>query len=135
MKDASGTVRRELPLLKQKETETLEEFSQPVHFKVMDGFPGAKERTIEQLEVEHFLKGCKDRNAASIALDKNPSKIHRAVKYTKDAINNRNVIYGKMPLFQSARKVRFYEEDDNRYGYDESYNVRKMTPKRKTLVR
>ena len=49
---------------------------------------------------------------------KNPTKIHRAVKYTKDAINNRNVIYGKMPLSQSARKVTFYEEDENRYGYD-----------------
>ena len=125
VKDAPGTVRRELPLLKQEETETLEEFSQRVHFKVMDGFPGAKERTIEQLAVEHFLKGCKDRKAASIAMDKNPTKIHRAVKYTKDAINNRNVIYGKMPLTQSARKVTFYEEEDeNRFGYDESYNIR-----------
>ena len=125
VKDAPGTVRRELPLLKQEETETLEEFSQRVHFRVMDGFPGAKERTIEQLAVEHFLKGCKDRKAASIAMDKNPTKIHRAVKYTKDAINNRNVIYGKMPLTQSARKVTFYEEEDeNRYGYDESYNIR-----------
>ena len=118
VKDAPGTVRRELALLTQEETETLEEFSQRVHFKVMDGFPGAKERTIEQLAVEHFLKGCTDRKAASIAMDKNPSKIHRAVKYTKDAINNRNVIYGKMPLSQSARKVTFYEEDENRYGYD-----------------
>ena len=118
VKDAPGTVRREIALLKQEESETLEEFSQRVHFKVMDEFPGAKERTIEQLAVEHFLKGCTDRKAASIAMDKNPSKIHRAVKYTKDAINNRNVIYGKMPLSQSARKVTFYEEDENRYGYD-----------------
>ena len=118
VKDAPGTVRREIALLKQEESETLEEFSQRVHFKVMDGFPGAKKRTIEQLAVEHFLKGCTDRKAASIAMDKNPSKIHRAVKYTKDAINNRNVIYGKMPLSQSARKVTFYEEDENRYGYD-----------------
>ena len=110
VKDAPGTVCRELVLLKQEESETLEEFSQRVHFKVMDGFPGAKERTIEQLAVEHFLKGCTDRKVAS--------KIHRAVKYTKDAINNRNVIYGKMPLSQSARKVTFYEEDENRYGYD-----------------
>ena len=70
VKDAPDTVRRELPLLKQEETETLEEFSQRVHFKVMDGFPGAKERTIEQLAVEHFLKGCTDRKAASIAMDK-----------------------------------------------------------------
>ena len=123
VKDAPGTVRRELPLLKQEETETLEEFSQRVHFKVMDEFPGAKERTIEQLAVEHFLKGCLDRKAASIAMDKNPSKIHRAVKYTKDAINNRNVIYGKMPQTQSARKVTFYEED-NRYGYDVGFDIR-----------
>ena len=56
-------------------------------------------------------------------MDKNPSKIHRAVKYTEDAINNRNVIYGKMPQSQSATKVTFYEED-NRYGYHVGYGIR-----------
>ena len=57
-------------------------------------------------------------------MDKNHSKIHREVKYTKDAINNRNVIYGKMPVSKSARKVTFYEKDENSYGYDVGYDIR-----------
>ena len=66
VKDAQGTVHRELALLKQEESETLEKFNRRVHFKVTDGFTGAKERTIdEQFAVEHFLKGCRDRKAAS----------------------------------------------------------------------
>ena len=59
VKDAPGTVRRELALLKQEESETLEEFSQRVHFKVMDGFPGAKERTVNSLLWNNFSKGVK----------------------------------------------------------------------------
>ena len=71
VKDATCTVCRKLPLLKQEESETLEKFSQRFHFKVMDGFPGTKERTTEQLVVmKHFHKGCKDKKAASIAMDK-----------------------------------------------------------------
>ena len=90
VKDAPITVRRQLQFLKQEDNETLEEFSQRVHFLVMDGYPGALESTIEQIAVEHFLKGCIDHRAASVAMNKNPTHIHKAVKYTKDAINTTN---------------------------------------------
>ena len=95
MKDAPITERRTLQFLKQGDSETLEEFSQRIQFNVMDRFPGAKEETIEQLSVEHFLKGCIDKRAASLAMDKNPKYLHRAVKAVKDAVNTRKAIYGK----------------------------------------
>ena len=128
VKDAPITVRRTLQFLKQGDSETLEEFSQRIQFNVMDGFPGAKEETIEQLSVEHFLKGCIDKRAASVAMDKNPKYLHRAVKAVKDAVNNRKAIYGKSTT-QSLRKVTFADTEghhtDEGYSYEQGmYEVK-----------
>ena len=91
---------------------------------VMEGYPGALESTIEQIAVEHFLKGCIDHRAASVAMNKNPTHIHKAVKYTKDAINNRKVLYGKSITTSAIRKVSF--NDDSLFEEDQQeYKVRK----------
>ena len=106
IKDAPITVRRQLQFIKQDESDSLEAYSQKVMVMVMDGFPRAREKIQEQIAVEHFLKGCIDRRAASVAMDKNPRRIHQAVQYVKDATNNRCVIYGKNPGI-TARRVSF----------------------------
>ena len=111
IKDAPITVRRQLQFIKQDESDSLEAYSQKVMVMVMDGFPGAREKIQEQIAVEHFLKGCIDRRAASVAMDKNPRRIHQAVQYVKDAINNRRVIYGKNPG-TTARRVSFDPSTD-----------------------
>ena len=89
----------------------------------MDGYPGALESTIEQIAVEHFLKGCIDRRAASVAMDKNP--IHKAVKYTKDAINNRKVLYVKSTTTSAIRKVSFNDDSLSDEEDQQEYKVRK----------
>ena len=123
IKEAPITVRRELQYLKQEEKETLNEFSQRVHFQVIDGFPGAKEKTINQLAVEHFLRGCLDKRAAATAMGRDPRTIHKAVQYVKDAMNNYKAIYGKSG--HAARKVSFvdYEDSDKEQG-PETHHVR-----------
>ena len=97
IKDAPITVRRQLQFIKQDESDSLEAYSQKVMVMVMDGFPGACEKIQEQIAVQHFLRGCIDRRASSVAMDKNPRQIQQAVQYVKDAINIRHVIYGKNP--------------------------------------
>ena len=91
----------------------------------MDGYPGALESTIEQIAVEHFLKGCIDHRAASVAMNKNPTHIHKAVKYTKDAINNRKVLYGKSTTTSAIRKVSFNEDSLSDEEDQQEYKVRK----------
>ena len=44
-------------------------------------------------------------------MDKNPRRIHQALQYVKDAINNRRVIYGKNPS-TTARRVSFDPSTD-----------------------
>ena len=111
IKNSPITVRRQLQFIKQDESDSLEAYSQKVMVMVMDGFPGAREKIQEQIAVEHFLRGCIDRRAASVAMDKNPRRIHQAVQYVKDAINNRRVIYGKNPS-TTARRVSFDPSTD-----------------------
>ena len=92
----------------------------------MDGYPGALESTIEQIAVEHFLKGCIDHRTASVAMNKNPTHIHKAVKYTKDAINNRKVLYGKSATTSAiSRKVSFNDESLSEEEDQQEYKVRK----------
>ena len=44
-------------------------------------------------------------------MDKNPRRIHQAVQYVKDAINNRLAIYGKNPS-TTAQRVSFDPSTD-----------------------
>ena len=99
------TVRRSLQFVKQTENEKLEEFAQRVLFLVMDGLPGAKQKTVEQIAIEHFLRGCSDKAAAAAAMDKDPQSLNKAVKYVKSHINNNKVIFGKSS--HSARQVTY----------------------------
>ena len=123
VKDAPITVRRSLPNLQQEELETLEEFGQRVNFLVMDGYPGAREKTIEQISVEYFLRGLLDKRAAAVAMDKNPKRLHKAIKYVKDAVNNGEAIYGKLQSQAGIKRVSLsnLETDlhsDLHTGYD-----------------
>lgn len=56
----------------------------------MEGLPEA----IDQILVEAFLRGCKDKEAAHLAMEKNPKSINKAFKYVKAAVNNRKVLFG-----------------------------------------
>ena len=54
---------------------------------------------LEQISVEHFLRGLLDKRAEAVAMDKNPKQLHKAIKYLKDAVNNRNL----KPFMKSYR--------------------------------
>ena len=75
----------------------------------MDGHPGAKEDTINQMAVESFLRGCKDKEAARCAMDKNPKTVYKALKYVKAAINNQKALFGSKPNYV-ARQVTFADD-------------------------
>ena len=132
-KGAPITVRRGLQFISQEENESLEEYSQRVHFLVMDGYTGAREKTIEHLSVEYFLRGCLDKRAAEVAMDKNPQEIHKAVQCVKDAINNRKAIYGKSSTGHSAMTRRVSYANPGLFLDDESvtsnYNLRTVSAK------
>ena len=108
-KEAPIAARRQLMSIRQKEGENLEEYSQRVQFLCMDGHPEAREETIDQIAVEAFLRGCRDKDAAKSAMEKNPRSIYKALKYVKASQNNQQALFGNRSTY-STRQVTFADE-------------------------
>ena len=77
-----------------------------------DSFVEASEDMVEMMATEAFLRGCNDKPAALMAMDKNPSRIDQALPFVKSAIHNRKFLLGqKKP--PEIRKVQFQDEIDS----------------------
>ena len=76
----------------------------------LDGYPLAERRTVEQISTEAFLRGCRDKDAAKAAMEKEPKSIHKALKYVKASIANHRAIFGGK--YYPHRQVTFSDEAD-----------------------
>lgn len=95
----------------------LAEFAERVHFLTMDGYYGKTSDIIDQIGTEAFLRGCQEKEAEWIVIEKNPRTINEALKWIKSALANQRAIYGarrqypsKSALF-SQRQVTFQDSD------------------------
>lgn len=86
--------RRQLPFTRQLENENVEEFAQRVYFLALDGYKSCEGNMIEEIAMETFLRGCRDKEAAMKAMDREPTTLQKAVKYVKTAIANHRALYG-----------------------------------------
>lgn len=93
-KEVPILARRQLPFTKQLENENVEEFAQRVYFLVLDGYESCEGNMIEEIATETFLLGCRDKEAAMMAMDREPTTMQKAVKYVKNAIANYRALYG-----------------------------------------
>ena len=71
------------------------------------GNKGAKKKTIDTAATEHFLHGCKDKQAALTAWRRKPKTIQNALKYVKRELSSHKAILGKKVSYNSEQiKVR-----------------------------
>ena len=98
--------RRQLSYVKQDDSEEIDDFAERVHQLVIDGYPGIDDQNIEILAVDAFLRGCNNKLAALMTAGQRCTTLHRAVRRTKENINDQKAI-GK-PTF-SVRQVSFTE--------------------------
>ena len=105
------TVRRRLQELKQGAEESLEEFAEHARRLALDGFPGAGVEVVDAVAADAFLKGCRDKSAALIAMQQRPQTVDQAAEWVKEAIHNQNVLYGEAK--PRVRKVYAVEEEDD----------------------
>ena len=116
-KEMPTIVRRQLHYVKQDSNESLEDFSQRVYFMVMDGYEKCEQDVIDKISVEHFLKGCIDKEAAKIALEKNPKTLTKAIKYVQGSMANQKLLYGSKPntnYTYSQRVVTFSDSESDK---------------------
>ena len=70
-----STARRHLAAIKQAEAESLEDFVDRVLIKASEAYPDFPDEAIQSIATESFLWGCKDREAAYAASEKNPDRV------------------------------------------------------------
>lgn len=99
--------RRELAYVKQEEQEGLDDFADRVLEMAVEGHPGMENAYVQQMAIDAFLRGCSNKLAALMCLDKDCTSLFEAVHHVKENIQGQRSI-GK-PNF-SLRQVNFKDE-------------------------
>ena len=89
----------------------------------MKGYPGAAEETLEQISLEHFFRGCLDKQSAGIAMSKNPKTVSKAIRYVKEAANNQKLLF-RNKFSHSVKKVSFAPGAQSESSNEEVTNLK-----------
>ncbi|CAC5409272.1 unnamed protein product [Mytilus coruscus] len=83
----------------------------------MDGFDKCDPDALEDISVEAFLRGCKEKEAAMKAIEKNPTSLSKAVKYVKTSLANQKAIFGSGKISAySQRQVIFSDTEKSSHN-------------------
>ena len=118
--DPPVTIRRQLQTLRQEESETLDEFAERARELVCDGYPNAGHDVVEDIALDVFLKGCREKAAVLSVVNSNPKGLDQALRMVRGAIHNHRAVMGKSVSF-STRKIELDSDE-------ESYSVRSVRP-------
>jgi hypothetical protein len=133
IKDPPSVARRNMLTARQKEEESIENFAQRVYFLTLDAHPEARQCTIDEIAVEVFLRGCKDKHAAEITMEKEPHNVQEALKFLKSSMANHRSLFGMAPRSAMTRRVGFYQDDEDEEALVRQVqkpNLRSLTPPR-----
>lgn len=72
--------------------EHLEDFAERTQGLAVDCYPETPDRFVEIVAIYAFLKGCHDKRAAVVAMDKKPESLKKALQYGRGAVANQKVI-------------------------------------------
>lgn len=110
-KEEASAARAQLQYVRQKDNETIEEFAERVQFLTMDGYYRSNDDIIDQIGTEAFLRGCQEKEAARIVIEKTPRSINEALKWVKSSLARQRAIYGTRRAYSpkpySQRQVTF----------------------------
>ncbi|VDI10634.1 Hypothetical predicted protein [Mytilus galloprovincialis] len=109
-KEEASAARRHLQYIRQLDGETIEEYAERVHFLTMDGYYRSNNDIIDQIATEAFLRGCQEKEAARIVIEKNPRTINESLKWIKSSLANQKAIYGARKSYSqlyTQRQVTF----------------------------
>ena len=109
-KDQPHIIRRQLQEIKQNPEETIEEFVERIEDLATEGYEGIPEYFKNTDTIDAFLRGCTEKRAALVTLDKDPKTLEEAMQYMKSAITNQKLIGG---IKKEVKRVTFDEVDES----------------------
>ncbi|CAC5419027.1 unnamed protein product [Mytilus coruscus] len=121
-KELPHILRRLLQDLRQETDENLKDFAERAKELAVDGYPDTPEKFAETLATDAFLRGCLDKRAALVAMDKNPESLDQAVQFVCSAAANQKVIMGGKK--SEVKRVTFSDTEDVQEQEEEKFAVR-----------
>ncbi|CAG2228143.1 unnamed protein product [Mytilus edulis] len=121
-KELPHILRRLLQDLRQENEENLRDFAERAQELAVDGYPDTPEKFAETLATDAFLRGCLDKRAALVAMDKNPESLDQAVQFVRSAAANQKVIMGGKK--SEVKRVTFSDTEDVQEQEEEKFAVR-----------
>ena len=94
------SIRQKLRSLRQKSTESIQEYSQRVRLVIRD-LPNPQDPANEALAVDTFLEGVTNTSAALLVMEKNHTSLERAVESLDQTITNQQILVAE----KRARQV------------------------------
>ncbi|XP_056014940.1 interaptin-like [Ostrea edulis] len=93
-RDQPHIIRRQLQEIKQHPDEIIEEFAERIEDLATEGYKGMPEYFMSTVTIDAFLRGCNEKRAALVTLDKDPNTLDEAMQHMKSAITNQKLIGG-----------------------------------------
>ncbi|XP_061177789.1 trichohyalin-like [Saccostrea echinata] len=110
-KDQPHIIRRQLQEIKQNPEETIEEFTERIEELAAEGYPETPEFFKNTITVDAFLRGCTEKRAALVTLDKGPQTLNQAINYMKSSITNQKLIMGPKKDIKSVTFENMKSDD------------------------
>ena len=114
---------QKLNTLKQEPKETLESFMQQVLNVATDGYGDFETTVLQQMAVEAFLRGCRNKESASLVLISTPKTIQEACQRLKTIVANKKALEGPKVSFQE----RLFSAQEEKRVSDLERKVSEMT--------
>ena len=121
------TTRRQLQYARQQENESLEDFAHKIYVLALDGYEKCENDALEDIATEAFLRGCKEKEAAIKAMEKNPASLSKAIKFVKTSLANQKVIFGSANTSLTQRQVTFSDTEGTNSKEKESSHMQRQT--------
>ena len=120
------TARRQLQYVRQQEHESLEDFAHKVYVLALDGYEKCDDDAIEDIATEAFLRGCKEKEAAIKAMEKNPVTLSKAIKFVKTSLANQKAIFGSAKTSLAQRQVTFSDTEGTNSKEKENSHMQRL---------
>ena len=109
--DLPATSARQMcEMLKQEPGESVMDYASRVNQLVEQGYPKVDTKMCNQLSVEYFLKGCKDKLMAMKVLERDPKSVDEALQILEKLTHHTSFLYGQNPMTQVAHVRGFYSD-------------------------
>ena len=133
LSDEPVAPRQKLNTLKQEPDETLEGFMRQVLNVATDGYRDFETTVLQQMAIDAFLIGCRNKESASLVLISTPKTIQEACQRLKTIVANKKALEGPKVSFQErlfSAQAEKRVSDLERKVSQMTYMVRTKSPHR-----